>query len=101
MSTTRQQLLFLHLATPDLKSRTVAWSLYDGSAPADAIQMNTGDSSEPPYPSVLHAMREGWNVIQVPALPVFPKGQEHETGHLPYEYVLERKVLIREQPGDE
>ncbi|SFT20522.1 hypothetical protein [Paenibacillus sp. BC26] len=92
----RQQILFLNLTTPDLKSPTIAWSLYDGAAPEDALPMNTGDSNEPPYKSVLHAMRDGWNVIQVPSLPHYPAGQEHDTGHLPYEYVLERKVPVHE-----
>ncbi|MBM7569011.1 hypothetical protein [Paenibacillus sacheonensis] len=94
MNETRQQILFLNLTTPDLKSPVIAWSLYDGAAPADALQMNTGDASVPPYASVLHAMRDGWNVLQVPVLPHYPAGQEHDTGHLPYEYVLERKVAI-------
>ena len=54
--------------------------------------MQSGDEEQPPYGSVLDAMRDGWFVIQIPALPYFPHGLEHETAHLPYEYVLERKV---------
>ncbi|MEI7025481.1 hypothetical protein [Paenibacillus sp. y28] len=56
--------------------------------------MQTGDQQEPLYNSVLAAMREGWNVLQSPALPVFRTGFEHDLGHLPYEYVLERKVIV-------
>ncbi len=96
MSKTRQQILILHLATPNLETRTVAWALYDGAAPADELQMNPGDSNDPPYDSVLAAMRDGWNVIQLPTLPYYIPGHEHENGHLPYEYVLERKVTIDE-----
>jgi hypothetical protein len=58
--------------------------------------MQSGDSSEPLYPSVLAAMRDGWNVIQLPVLPSYVPGHEHESGHLPYEYVLERKVNVDE-----
>jgi hypothetical protein len=94
MSQMRQQILILHLANPDLGSRTVAWAIYDGAKKADELQMNTGDSNEPPYGSVLAAMREGWNVIQIAHLPKYIPGHEHETGHLPFEYVLERKVTI-------
>ncbi|WP_274652129.1 hypothetical protein [Paenibacillus humicola] len=94
MNRTRQQILILHLAQPDLETRTVAWALYDGSKPKGALQMQTGDSSEPPYESVLDAMRDGWNVIQLPTMPVFLSGHEFEQGHLPYEYVLERKVTV-------
>jgi hypothetical protein len=96
MSKTRQQILILNLVTPNLDSRTIAWAIYDGAAPADALQMNSGDSNDPPYRSVLAAMRDGWNVIQLPTLPYYIPGHEHETGHLPYEYVLERKVTIDE-----
>lgn len=94
MSETRQQILILHLAAPDLEAKTVAWALYDGSKPKDELQMQTGDSDIPMYESVLDAMRAGWNVIQLPAMPVFRSGYEFEQGHLPYEYVLERKVTV-------
>jgi hypothetical protein len=92
MSNLRQQILILHLADPDLESRTVAWALYDGAKPKGQLQMQTGDSDTPPYESVLDAMRDGWNVLQLPSLPIFLSGHEHEQGHLPNEYVLERKV---------
>ena len=92
MSELRQQILILHLALPDLDSNVVAWALYDGAAPESQLQMQTGDQETPPYRSVLAAMRDGWFVLQVGALPVYVRGQEHEVGHLPYEYVLERRV---------
>ncbi|HZR38496.1 MAG TPA: hypothetical protein VFB12_00155 [Ktedonobacteraceae bacterium] len=94
MSKLRQQILILHLVNSDLASRTVAWALYDGASPADEQQMQAGDSYQPPYSSVIAAMRDGWNVIQLPTLPQYISGHEHETGHLPYEYVLERKVSV-------
>lgn len=92
MTKTRQQVLVLCLADPDLESSTVAWSLYDGTLAEDALQMQTGDSGTPPYPNVLAAMRDGWRVIQFPQLPYYVHGHEHDTGHLPYEYLLERMV---------
>ncbi|HEX2912153.1 MAG TPA: hypothetical protein VH186_15190 [Chloroflexia bacterium] len=92
MTKLRQQILILHLATSSLESKTVAWAFFDGAASPDKRQMQSGDSDEPPYASVLAAMRDGWNVLQLPALPVYLPGHEHETGPLPYEYVLERKV---------
>jgi hypothetical protein len=95
MGVYRQQLLILHLEYPDLESRTVAWALYDGAKPKGELQMQTGDSDVPPYESVLDAMRDGWNVIQLPGMPIFQAGREHEQGHLPYEYVLERKVEVQ------
>jgi hypothetical protein len=70
----------------------VAWATYDGAKSENELQMQSGDEEKPPYRSVLAAMRDGWFVIQIPVLPYYMRGQEHETGHLPYEYVLERKV---------
>lgn len=89
--------MILHLSHPDLDASTIAWALYDGAAPATQKQMQSGDQKVPPYGSVLAAMREGWFVLQLPTLPAFTRGEEHETGHLPYEYVLERKVEVHEQ----
>jgi hypothetical protein len=96
MGKTRQQLLFLCLEHPELDSNTVAWALYDGALPADQLQMGTGSEEQPPYRSVLDAMRDGWKVIQVPPVQSFLRGQEFEAAHLPYEYVLEREVDIHE-----
>lgn len=94
MSQLRQQILILHLSEPELDTNTVAWALYDGAAPAETRQMQSGDQEKPPYRSVLAAMRDGWFVLQLAQLPYYVRGQEHEVGHLPYEYVLERKVEI-------
>lgn len=83
----RQQLLVLYLHTPDLKSPAVAWSIYDGTGNQDHT---TGDSEEPPYPSVLAAMQDGWRVIQFPQqFPAYP-GMEYNTAYLKYEYILEK-----------
>jgi len=92
MSRLRQQILIMHLATSSMESKTVAWAFFDGAERNDQRQMKSGDTEEPPYPSVLAAMQDGWFILQVPNLPIYIPGHEHETGHLPYEYVLERKV---------
>ena len=59
MSAVRQQILILHLAAPALESDTIAWALYDGATPSGTLPMQSGDSYEIPYPSVLEAMRDG------------------------------------------
>ena len=99
MSKTRQQILILHLAEPDLGSSTVAWALYDGALPAGDQQMQAGNQPQPPYASVVDAMYHGWRVLQLPQLPTYPQGAEHETGPLPWEYVLERFVSL--EPADD
>jgi hypothetical protein len=51
-----------------------------------------GDEAKPPYPSVVAAMRDGWRVIQMAQLREPPRGDDHATGFLPYEFVLEKMV---------
>lgn len=94
MSKSRQQLLILNLENPELDSKTIAWALYDGSLSREELQMGTGSEDQPPYRSVLDAMRDGWKVIQVPPVQSFLRGHEYEAAHLPYEYILEREVEI-------
>lgn len=79
----------LCLANPDLDSRVVAWSSYDGTGKTYAM---AGDADEPPYPSVLAAMKDGWRVIQFPPLLAAAPSLEHRTGFLRFEYVLEKLV---------
>ncbi len=82
----RQKLLVLYAHSPDLNSATVAWSIYDGTGKE---KHTTGDSEEPPYASVVAAMRDGWRVIQFPQQhPAYP-GMEYNTAYLKYEYILE------------
>jgi hypothetical protein len=88
----RQQLLFLCLATPNPTSAVVAWSFFDGTA---ATTTMAGDSDQPPYDSVLAAMKDGWRVMQVPTVVTAAPGREHETGPLRFEYVLEKLVEVK------
>ena len=94
MARLRQQLLILNLSNSSPESRVVAWAFYDGALSPDKPQMQSGDSEEPLYHSALAAMQDGWRVMQVPAMPHFETGREFDTGHLPFEFVLERMVDI-------
>ena len=86
----RQQILILHAAKVDLAARAVAWALFDGTQPDNDGQMKTGDADEPPYASVVDAMRDGWRVLQLPLPP-----SERAPGYLDHEYVLERMVPVQ------
>ncbi len=82
----RQKLLVLYLSSPDLNSKVVGWSEFDGTG---KNPHTTGDSESPPYSSVVEAMKEGWRVIQFPQqYPAYP-GMEYTTSYLRYEYILE------------
>ena len=83
----RQKLLVLYAHSPDLNSKVVAWSLFDGTT---TQQPSTASEDEPPYESVVDAMRDGWRVIQFPQqFPAYP-GMEYDTSYLKFEYILEK-----------
>ena len=88
----KQQLLVLYAANSSPDSPVGAWSLFDGTGRNKHM---AGDADEPPYPSVVAAMRDGWRVIQFPALRPPTPGAEHDTAFLPYEFVLEKLVEVR------
>ncbi len=83
----KQKLLFLYTASPSLESGTGAWAVYDGTGKETHT---TGDSSQPPYRSVLEAMKDGWRVIHIPQILPLQPGLELTTSYLRFEYVLEK-----------
>ena len=85
----KQQLLILYAASSSPDSPVGAWSLFDGTGREKHM---AGDAEEPPYPSVLAAMRDGWRVIQLPQLRGAARGAEHDTAFLEYEFVLEKMI---------
>jgi hypothetical protein len=87
--TLRQQLLVLYLATSALDSGVIGWSRYDGTGRS---RPTTGDSDEAPYPTGLHALLDGWRLIQMSQLVNHERGHEYDTAYLPYEFMFERLV---------
>ena len=85
----KQQLLILYAASSSPDSPVGAWSVFDGTGREKHM---AGDASEPPYASVLAAMRDGWRVIQLPQQRPAVPGAEHDTAFLQYEFVLEKLV---------
>jgi hypothetical protein len=85
----RQQLLVLYLGTSSLDSEVIAWTRYDGTGRS---RPTTGDSDDPPYPSGLHALLDGWRLIQMSQLLTHERGHEYDTAYLPYEFLFERLV---------
>ena len=92
----RQQLLLLYTANSSPDSAVGAWSFFDGTGRDHHM---AGDADAPPYPSVVAAMRDGWRVIQVPALLPAAPGAEHDTAFLKYEFVLEKIVDVDGRGG--
>ena len=53
-----------------------------------------GDEDQPPYPTGLHALRDGWRLFQAsPLLPHYP-GTETQTAYLKYEFWFEQLVEV-------
>jgi hypothetical protein len=85
----KQQVLVLYLENSALDSPVVGWARYDGT---DASRPTTGDGDEPPYPSGVAALRDGWRLFQAAQLiPPYP-GAEHETSFLKHEFFFEKLV---------
>lgn len=84
----RQQVLQLWANGSSLDSGTVAWAFHDGSDGAGPALPR----SEPPYPSGVDALRDGWMLLQTSQLvPPLPE-QEHVNSYLEYEFVFERRI---------
>jgi hypothetical protein len=75
------------LASSSLDSRVLGWSFFDGTAGA-----GPEPHDDPPYPTGVAALVDGWRLLQMsPLTPPLP-GQERETSFLRHEFVFERMI---------
>ena len=82
----------LYLMTSSLDAPVVGWSLYDEAS--DQPTPPVEERPEPPYPTGLHALRDGWRLIQMsPLLPAAP-GAERQVSYLKHEFLFERLVEV-------
>jgi hypothetical protein len=88
-STLRQQILVLYMASSALDDRVVGWSSYDGTG---ATHPTMGDGDEPPYPTGLAALLDGWRMIQAAQLLPPATGQEYDVSFLKHEFFFEKLV---------
>jgi hypothetical protein len=88
MPSQRQQLLHLWLLGSSVDEGVVAWSFFDstnGDGPQPPL-------AEPPYPTGLDAMRDGWMLIQAPS-PVAVDADPHQPGgYIDNEFLFERRI---------
>lgn len=87
----RQRVLVLYLANSALDSPTIGWAVYDGTA--KTLHM-AGDNDEPPYPTGLAALRDGWRLFQASQLLPHPRGEEFDLAYLKYEFFFEQLVEV-------
>lgn len=89
----RQRVLVLYLNTSALDTKVIAWANYDGTGRSQPM---AGDQSEPPYPTGVHALRDGWRLIQASPLVQHGAGDEFRTGYLKYEFFFEKLEDVQE-----
>ena len=83
----RQKVLVLYLKLPSLEGEVISWATFDGTG--KKLHM-TGDSDEPPYPTGLDALLDGWRLFQASqAIPEHP-GQEFRTSYLKHLFFFEK-----------
>ena len=87
----RQQVLVLYLRSSALDSGVLAWAVYDGTGQQTHM---AGDSDQPPYPTGVAALRDGWRLIQASPLVDHGVGDEFRTGYLKYEFFFEQWVEV-------
>lgn len=92
----RQQVLVLYLGSSALDGQVVAWSFYD---PAGIATGEIGGDDEPPYPTGLEALQDGWRLLSMSQMLPPERGLEYSTDHHDFEFVFERLVAWR--PGKE
>ncbi|MYG00253.1 hypothetical protein F4212_14135 [Candidatus Poribacteria bacterium] len=87
LNSEKQLILYLYSKSTNLRSPLGAWALYDPTAPDDPIL----PSQEPPYASVLDAVRDGWRIVQFPR-PELYSFSDVENAYLNFEFILEKIV---------
>lgn len=93
--TERQQVLYLWLDGSSLDEKVVGWAFHDGTDGAGPQLPEPPEPGQPPYASGLHALRDGWMLLQSAQLIPPAPGQEHLNSYLEYEFVFERRVDLR------
>lgn len=87
LNTEKQIILYLYSKSTNLRSPLGAWALYDPTAPDDPVL----PSQDPPYDSVLAAVRDGWKIVQFPR-PELYSFSDIENAYLNFEYILEKII---------
>jgi hypothetical protein len=89
----RQQVLYLWASGSSLDSPSVGWAFHDGSDGAGRGLPEAG-RGDIPYATGVHALRDGWMLLQSAQLIPPAPGTEHLNAYLDYEFVFERRVDV-------
>ena len=86
----RQQILYLWLSEGALDTAVSGGAFFDGAKGAGP----TLPEVEPPYPTGLAALEDGWFMQQSPSPYELHPGAEHGASYLPNEFIFERTVEL-------
>lgn len=92
--TTRQQVLYLWLHGSSLDEAVIGWAFHDGTDGAGPQLPCAPDTGQPPYPTGVGALGDGWMLLQSAQLAPPAPGQEHVNSYLEYEFVFERRIEL-------
>jgi hypothetical protein len=84
--TVRQHLLYLHAATPSIRSQVIGMALHE-ALPGSVTQL-TPDGHEWPYATVHDAILDGWQVVHFPDQRA--PFDDREIDILGYEFILQK-----------
>jgi len=87
LNSEKQRLLYLYSKSTNLRSPLCGWALYDATVADEPVL----PSQEPPYASVLDAVRDGWRIIQLPR-PELYNFTDVDNAYLAFEFILEKIV---------
>ena len=87
LNSEKQLVLYLYSKSTNLRSPLGAWALYDPTVPDEPIL----PSQDPPYTSVLDAVRDGWRIVQFPR-PELYNFSDVKNAYLSFEFILEKIV---------
>lgn len=85
LNSEKQHILYLYSKSTNLRSPLGAWALFDPIAPDEPVL----PSQDPPYGSVLDAVRDGWRIVQFPR-PELYSFSDVENAYLNFEFILEK-----------
>jgi hypothetical protein len=91
MTALRQKVLVLYLKSSALDSPVTAWAQYDGTG--QTLHM-AGDEDEPPYPTGVAALKDGWRLFQASQLLPHARGEEFDLAYLKYEFLFEQLMEV-------
>lgn len=87
LNSEKQLILYLYSKSTNLRSPLGAWALYDPTVPDEPAL----PSQDPPYGSVLDAVRDGWRIVQFPR-PELHSFSDVKNAYLSFEFILEKIV---------